>query len=82
LASLWVEFRCPEHGLERYRIKIVKRFNMDPDTLTPKFRTRPKPGDIKFLAVGRNVSSQEIEKYFIDYFRERGQIPLNMRLTL
>jgi hypothetical protein len=82
LVSLWVEFRCPEHGLERYRIKIVKRFNMDPDTMVPKYRTRPKPGEIKFLAVGRNVSHQEIERYFIDYFRERGVLPLRMRLTL
>ena len=55
---------------------------MDPDTLTPKYRTRPKPGEIKFLAVGRNVTGQEIEKYFADYFRQRGQMPLNMHLTL
>lgn len=82
LASLLVECRCPEHGLERYRIKIVKRFNMDPDTMLPKYRTRPKPGEIKFLAVGRNVSNHEIERYFIDYFRERGQMPLRMRLVL
>lgn len=80
LASLLVEFRCPEHGFERYRIKIVKRFNMDPDTMVPKYRTRPKPGEIKFLAVGRNVSNNEIERYFVDYFRERGVSLLNMRL--
>jgi hypothetical protein len=55
---------------------------MDPDMMAPKYRTRPKPGEIKFLAVGRNVSNNEIEKYFVDYFRERGQMPLHMRLIL
>jgi len=72
VASLLVEFRCPEHGLERFRIKIIKRFNMNPDTMLPSFRTRPKAGDIKFLAVGRNVTDTDIERYFAQYFRERG----------
>ena len=82
LASLLVEFKCPEHGLERFRIKIIKRFNMNPDTILPRFRTRPRAGEIKFLAVGRNVSDAEIERYFVNYFREKGlwnQV-LHMRL--
>ena len=72
MASILVEFNCPEHGLERFRIKIVKRFNMDPETMLPRFRTRPKAGEIKFLAVGRNVTDGQIERYFVNYFRERG----------
>lgn len=82
MASLLVEFKCPEHGLERFRIKIVKRFNMDPDTILPRFRTRPKAGEIKFLAVGRDVTDDDIERYFENYFRERGlwQQILHMRL--
>ena len=72
VASIMVEFVCPEHGLERFRIKIVKRFNMDPETMLPRFRTRPKAGEIKFLAVGRNVTDGQIERYFVNYFRERG----------
>jgi len=83
LACILVEFKCPEHGLERFRIKIVKRFNMNPDTILPRFRTRPKAGEIKFLAVGRNVSDDEIERYFVNYFREKGlwNHVLRMRLV-
>lgn len=72
MASLWVEMKCPEHGLERFKIKIVKRFNMQPDMITPKFRSRPTVGDLRCLLVGRNVSNREIKKYLADYFRQKG----------
>jgi len=72
LASLWVEMKCPEHGLERFRIKIVKRFNMNPSTIMPKYRSRRKASGLSRLLVGRDVSSQEIEDYLIKYFREKG----------
>jgi len=56
---------------------------MNPDTILPRFRTRPKAGEIKFLAVGRNVSDDEIERYFVNYFREKGlwNHVLRMRLV-
>lgn len=82
MASLLVEFNCPEHGLERFRIKIVKRFNMDPDTILPRFRTRPKAGEIKFLAIGRNVTNTDIERYFASYFREKGLWDQILRMRL
>ncbi len=82
VASLLVEFKCPEHGLERFRIKIIKRFNMAPDTILPRFRTRPKAGEIKFLAVGRNVTNTEIERYFVNYFREKGLWDQVLRMRL
>jgi len=82
VASLLVEFNCPEHGLERFRIKIVKRFNMNPDTILPRFRTRPKAGEIKFLAIGRNVTNTDVEKYFTSYFREKGLWDQILRMRL
>ena len=82
VASLLVEFKCPEHGLERFRIKIIKRFNMNPDMILPRFRTRPKAGEIKFLAVGRNVTNAEIERYFVNYFREKGLWDQVLRMRL
>ncbi len=72
MATLWVELRCPDHGLERFRIKVVKRFNMNPNIIKPKFRSRRKASGLSRLLVGRDVSSREIENYLIDYFRERG----------
>ena len=82
MASLLVEFNCPEHGLERFKIKIIKRFNMDPQTILPRFRTRPRAGDIKFLAVGRNVTNTDIERYFVNYFREKGLWDQVLRMRL
>lgn len=64
--------KCPQHGLERFKIKVIKRFNMPPETLQPKSRSRPKPGGLSYVYVGRNVSEREIRKYLIDYFRKRG----------
>lgn len=72
MASLWVEMKCPEHGLERFRIKIVKRFNMTPNKITPEFRSRRKASGLSRLLVGRDVGDHEIENYLIDYFRRRG----------
>lgn len=72
MVSLMVELKCPEHGFERFRIKIVKRFNMDSNMIMPKFRSRPRPGEISCLWVGRYVSDREIKKYLISYFHEKG----------
>ena len=82
LPALWVELKCPEHGLERFRIKIVKKFNMKPDMIVPKFRSRPKSGDLSCLLVGRNVSNREIKNYLTDYFRQKGLIEVISRMRL
>ena len=55
---------------------------MNPDTMLPRFRTRPKAGEIKFLAVGRNVTNADIERYFTNYFRERGLLDQILRMKL
>lgn len=82
MASLLVELRCPEHGLERFNIKIVKRFNIKSDTIMPKFRTRPKAGELSRLLVGRNVSDKEIKDYLAHYFREKGLMEAILRMKL
>lgn len=66
-----IELRCPDHGFERFTIKIVRRFNMPSDTIKPFLRSRPKP-EISRVWVGRNVNDEEIQSYLIDYFREKG----------
>ena len=58
----------PKHGLERFKIKIVKKFNMKSDMTIPKFRRRPTPGDLGCSLIGRNVSNKEIEKFLAEYF--------------
>jgi len=80
LTSLWVELKCPEHGLERFQIKIVKKFNVKSDTITPKFRNRPTTGDLSCLLIGRNVSDKEIRDYLTSYFRRKGLIETILRM--
>lgn len=63
--------RCPNHGLERFRVKVVKRYNMVADEIKPKIRSRPKPG-ISCLYVGRNIDKEEALNYLIGYFRTQG----------
>lgn len=84
MASLWVELNCPEHGLERFRIKIVKRFNMIHNMIRPEFRSRRKASGLSRLLVGRDVGNHEIEKYLIHYLRERGlwESVVKMKLEL
>jgi len=72
--------KCPEHGLERFQIKIVKKFNVKSDTITPKFRNRPTVGDLSCLLVGRGVSNKEIEKYLTSYLRKKGLIETILRM--
>jgi len=72
MGLLWIEAKCDEHGFERFTIKIIKKFNMPSDEIAPRYRSRPKPGELSCLLVGRDVTAREIERYINDYFREKG----------
>lgn len=71
MANLWVEMSCPEHGLERYKIKIIKKYNVNPELIMPKYRTRPKY-ELSSLVVGRNVEEREARDYLVRYFQDAG----------
>ncbi|MEM2703457.1 MAG: hypothetical protein QXR45_09880 [Candidatus Bathyarchaeia archaeon] len=83
MPTLWIELSCPEHGFERFKIKIIKRHNIRPDQIIPKFRTRPKY-ELSSLIVGRDVQYNQLTDYLIKYFNETGLIErvLNIRLQL
>lgn len=66
-----VEMKCPQHGLERFRIKVIKRYNMPADEIKPKLRTKPVPGSLSGLYVGRRVGEEKIKDYLIEYFRRK-----------
>jgi len=70
MSSIWVELNCPTHGLERFRIKVIKKYNLKSDLIVPRFRSRPKAG-LSSLLVGRNVSGKEIESYLNEYFQQK-----------
>jgi len=68
--SIWIELNCPRHGLERFKIKVIKKYNLKADLIVPQFRSRPKPG-LSSLLVGREVTDKEIENYVNEYFRQK-----------
>ena len=84
MGFLWIEAKCSQHGFERYKIKVIKKFNIPSDEITPRYRSKPKPGDLSCLLVGRDVSTQDIEKFMTDYFRQTGlwDSIIKMRLVL
>jgi hypothetical protein len=81
VSNLWIELKCPEHGLERFKIKVIKKYNISPETIMPKYRTKPKY-EISSIIVGRNVDHAEIRDYIIQYFRETGLIERVLSIKL
>jgi hypothetical protein len=83
MANLWIEFTCPEHGLERFKIKIIKKYNVTPTLIEPKFRTRPKH-ELSGIIIGRNVKYNDIKDYLVHYYNETGLIEkvLSIRLQI
>jgi hypothetical protein len=81
MTNFQVELRCPEHGLERFNIKVIKKYNVSPETIAPKFRTRPKR-EMSGIIVGRKVSTSEMQDFMIQYFRQTGMIDKVVGLKL
>jgi len=74
MTSYAVEILCNKHGFERFRVKIVKRFNMPSNIIMPELSQRPSIGKIKCIYVGRGISNKEVERFLLDYFREKGML--------
>jgi hypothetical protein len=74
MASFAVEMFCRKHGLERFRVEIVKKFNMPSNIIIPELSQRPTIGEIKCIYVGRGISNKEVEKFLVNYFREKGML--------
>jgi hypothetical protein len=82
LTSILIEMRCPRHGFERFRVKLIKRFNITSDEIVPKLRRKPTLDEICLLYVGRNVSYDEAKNYLISYYRERGMLEEIVRIRM
>jgi hypothetical protein len=70
--SFIVELSCPVHGRERYKIKLIRKYNVPRNIIMPQFRRRPTPGELSSLVIGKSVSEREIESYIIDYLHNTG----------
>jgi len=70
MVAILVESICPRHGFERFKIRIVRKYNMKPDVICPKFRTKPREG-LSCLLVGRNVNIKDVETFLNEYFNQK-----------
>jgi hypothetical protein len=73
MAKVYIELHCPEHGLERFKIKIIKKYNINPKLIQPKFRTKPKY-ELSSIIIGRNVRYTDVKDYLINYLKEKGEM--------
>lgn len=73
--------RSPKHGLVRFRVKVIKKYNVPADVIKPQFRSKPKPS-ISRLYIGRKVSEKEAKNYLIDYFRKKNMWENIVRIQL
>lgn len=67
-----IELSCPVHGFERYKIKIIRKYNVPSQTIMPQFNRRPTPGELSSVVVGKNVSEKDIETYVVNYLQNMG----------
>jgi hypothetical protein len=77
LPSLLVEAKCMLHGIERYRIKIIRKYNIEPDAIKPKFRTRPTYG-LSGIIIGRNISYEMAKEYLLQNLDSLGLAYINI----
>jgi len=78
-----IEMKCPVHGFERFRIKVIRKYNMPSCHIEPKFVSRPKKGEIRRILVGRAVEEGEIREFLDGYFRHKrmSHLILGMRVV-
>ena len=83
MASIMVEMSCPEHGFERFKIKVIKKYNVNKELIEPKFRTKPRH-ELAGVIVGKDVNQYEVRRYLVEYFREAGMMDkiLSMKMQL
>ncbi len=74
MQGVWVECNHPRYGLERYKIKVVRKFNVPTDTIAPVPSRRRDPEYINSIVVGRGVSKEEVMNYMVEYFKRTGMI--------
>lgn len=82
LTGIAVEMLCNKHGFERFRIKIIKKFNMPSNLIVPELSKRPTVGEIKCIYIGRDVNPNEVEKYLVNYFRDKGVLQNIIKMHL
>lgn len=81
MASLIIETKCPELGIERYKIRIIKKYNISQQEIMPRFRTRPHH-ELSGVVIGKNITFETARDYVMRYLNEsaRHSTVLTIRL--
>jgi len=72
MSAVVVELICPEHGFERFKIKVIRKYNIPKRSIAVKVKNRPFPGEIDSLIIGRAVSDRDVQEYLRNYLYEVG----------
>jgi hypothetical protein len=81
MAGLLIEANCVEHGIERYKIKIIKKYNIDSEKIIPKYRTRPSH-ELSGLVIGKSVSYEAAREYLLRYLDESARLSTVMSIRI
>lgn len=81
MASLVVEANCPEHGIERYKVKIIKKYNIGPEKIMPKYRSRPRH-ELSGIVIGKNISYEAAREYLKQYLNDSSRLTGIMSIRL
>ena len=81
MASLVVEVSCPDRGIERYKVKIIKKYNIKHEEIMPKFRTRPRH-ELSGIVIGRNISYETAKEYLEHYLDQSAALNSVMSIRL
>ena len=76
-----VETNCPEHGMERYKVKIIKKYNIGPEKIMPKYRTHPRH-ELSGIVIGKNISYEAARDYLRQYLNESARLSSVMSIRL
>lgn len=81
MASLLIEANCAEHGIERYKIKIIKKYNINQEKIMPKYRSRPTR-ELSGIVIGKSVSYETARDYVLQYLNEYARLSTVMSVRI
>lgn len=81
MVSLMIEINCPGSGIERYKVKIIKKYNIKHQEITPQFRTRPRY-ELSGIVIGRSISYETAKEYLETYMNRYAGLNSVMSIRL
>jgi|GEM_PF-2248067 hypothetical protein len=81
MVSLMVEVNGPDTVLERYKVKIIKKYNIRQEQIEPKFRTRPRH-ELSGIVIGKSISYETAKEYLEHYLNQSQQMSERTRVLM